>query len=156
MLMECVGSLYPHAFSNILIATLGSGYGAYDAPGSQLPVANINATGDILIGMPFNQFRVRKIVCRNPLVAGVSGNCSAAVVGLYTAAAGGGTAIAATGSNTLTNLTSNLTYQELTLAAAAANTIFTGPATYYFNINTGVANGTIEVDIYGDIVFGKG
>jgi hypothetical protein len=156
MLMESVGNLYAHCWSNVLLAVLGSGYGGYDTPGSAFPAANINATGDIQIAIPFAQFRIRKIVCRNPLVAGVSGSVTGAAVGLYTAAAQGGTAIAAVGSNTLSNLSANLTFQELTLAAAAGNTIFTGPATYYFNVGTNVTNATIEVDIYGDIVFGKG
>lgn len=154
-LMQCVGAQYPHCFSNVLLATLTASAGAYDNIGSILPVANIGTTGDIQVGIPFAQFRIRKIVCRNPLLAGASGSVSAAVVGFYTAASGGGTAIAATGSNTLTNLTTNLTFQELTLAAAAANTIFPS-GTYFFNINNAVSTGTIEVDIYGDICFGHG
>jgi hypothetical protein len=154
MQLESVSQFYPFNFSTVLLATLTSS--AYDTIGTLLPVANIGTTGDILIGLPFTQFRIRKIVCRNPLLANVSGSVNTAVVGLYTGPAATGTAIAATGSNTLTNLTSNLTFQELTLAAAAANTVFTGPATYYFNVATAVATGTIEVDIYGDISFGRG
>jgi hypothetical protein len=156
MPMECVSQLYPHCFSNILLATFSASYGAYDAPGALMPVVNAGVTGDTLFGIQFQQFRIRKIVARNPLILGVSGNASGATLGLYTAAAQGGTGIAVVGSNTLSNLTANLTFQELTLAAAAGNTIFTGPATYYLNIGTAVTNATIEVDVYGDIVFGRG
>jgi hypothetical protein len=151
MAQQTVSQDFPHRFSNYLLWT-ASGNGS--APASA-PALSVGTTGDILVGIQYTQFRIRKIVARSPLLAGVSGSVAGAAVGLYTAAGAGGTAIAAFGSNTLSNLTTNLTFQELTLAAAAANTIF--PAgTYYFNINTAVATGTIELDIYGDVVFNRG
>lgn len=153
--VDAVANLFPHAFGGLLLATLSAAGTSYDLPGNAQQPLNVGATGDTLVGFPFAQFRIRRIVARNPLVAGVSGSIGSATLGLYTAASQGGTAIAAVGSNTLSNLTTNLTFQELTLAAAAANTIFTGPVQLYLNVGTAVTNGTCEVDIYGDLSFGR-
>lgn len=109
-------------------------------------LVNIASTGDALFfSVPIGQFTVRKIRLRNP-----SGNVSAGALGIWTAASQGGTNIVANAS--LTNLTATLTFQESTLAAAAATTIFTTATTFYVNVGTGVAGATLYIDVYGDAV----
>lgn len=120
----------------------------------------ISATGDIIIapslvagiGIPYTQYRVRKIVCRNALVSGVTGDVSACNLGVWDAAAQGGNNIVANGA--LTGLTGSTKYFELTITATGNNTVITS-GTLFVNVGTGVANGTVDIDIYGDVVVGR-
>jgi len=107
---------------------------------------SIAATGDAgTIGFTFGQFTVRKIRVRSP-----SASVTGAALGVWTAASQGGTNVVANA--TLSNLSSALTYQELTITAAANAAIFTSSTTFYVNVGTGSAGNTVWIDFYGDPV----
>lgn len=84
------------------------------------------------------------MVTSNSLLAGVSGSIATAVLGLFTAAAAGGTAIksaAALGGNT-----------GQTAAVSVATTVTAVSQTaqsVFVNISTAVATGTVDVFLYG-------
>jgi len=146
MNLNNVGALYPSNFGGFLLASVQN--------------CSIGATGDVTppgkstagIGIPAAQYRVRKIVVRSPLILGVSGNASAGFIGFWDTAAQGGNNLVANAQ--LSSLTTNLTYQEMTLTAAANTTILTS-STIFPNVGTAVTNGTVDIDIYGDIIKGR-
>ena len=82
----------------------------------------------------------------------MSGNASAGFIGFWDTAAQGGNNLVANAQ--LSSLTTNLTYQEMTLTAAANTTILTS-STIFPNVGTAVTNGTVDIDIYGDIIKGR-
>lgn len=126
----------------------------------------IGATGDVTLGgvgskitgggpgfgIAASNYTVRKVRARNSRdVNGATKDNSAAVVSLWTGAAGTGTQLI--NGQTLSNLTANTAFQEITLATAANNTVLTS-ATLFLNIGTNVAGGFIDLDIYGDLIPG--
>ena len=126
-----VGSNYPNEFGNFRLATL---------PGQSLAT-----TGDTVIPvMEASKYVVRRITLTN-----FSGSATAANVGVYTETARGGTAVSA--ANTYSGASSTSAYVDLTLSAAANANVFSTQA-LYFNIATGAAGVTCDVNLYGDIV----
>lgn len=84
------------------------------------------------------------MVTSNSLVNGVSGSIATAVLGLFTAAAGGGTAIksaAALGGNTAQNA-GVVVATTVTAVTQTAQAVFV-------NIGTAVVGGTVDVFLYG-------
>ena len=127
---------------------------------------SIGATGDVTLGgagslitgggpgfgIPASNYNVRKVRVRNSRdVNGATKDCSAAVISLWTGAAGTGTQLI--NGQTLSNLTANTAYQEVTLTAAANNTMLTA-GTLFLNVGTNVTGGFIDLDIYGDLIAG--
>jgi hypothetical protein len=84
------------------------------------------------------------IVTANGQVNGVAGSIATASIGIFTAAAGGGTAIkaqAALGSNSAAGSS---------IAAASATVILAFTAqTLYVNVGTALAGATVDVFVYG-------
>lgn len=127
---------------------------------------SIGATGDVTLGgvgsnitgsvpgfgVAASQYTVRKVRVRNSRdVNGATKDNSGAVVSLWTAAGGTGTQLI--NAQTLTNLTTITAYQEVTLTAAANNTVNTS-GTLFLNVGTAVSGGFIDIDIYGDLIPG--
>lgn len=138
-----VGNLIGSNFGNFLLASVKG-----------VPVS---ATGDVTIpgalsagiGMPFTQYRIRKVAVRSGLISGASGDVSSVNIGFWDAAAQGGNNIVANAA--LTNLTTNLKYQEMTITATGNNTILVS-GTLFPNVGTSLANATVEIDVYGDVI----
>lgn len=109
-------------------------------------LVSLNATGDALFfSVPFGQFTVRRIRVRNP-----SASVTGAALGIWTAASQGGTNIVA--NVTLSSLSANLTYTELTLVSGVNTTIYTNATTFYVNVGTASVGNTLYIDLYGDPV----
>jgi hypothetical protein len=128
---NAVGHEYPDSFGNVRLA-------------NQTGVS-LNATGDVttLVAQAATKYIVRRIVLSN-----FSGNASGANVGVFTAASGGGTAIAA--DQTLSAATGTTKFDDLTLASAA-NTDVQTARVLYVNVSVNAAV-TCDVALYGDIV----
>jgi hypothetical protein len=126
---NAVENRWPWNFGNFLLATRRA--------------LSIGSTGDAgSIGIALAQYRVRKIVVRSP-----SASVSGAFLAVWTAAGGTGTNLVANAQ--LTNLTTALTFQEMTLTATANLTIFTAAA-LFINVGTASSGNTVDIDIYGD------
>jgi hypothetical protein len=69
-------------------------------------------------------------------------------VGVFTATAAGGTAVASVQN---VGSTTTASYKDLTLSTAANANVFTASA-LYFNVNAAASGITCDVAIYGDIV----
>jgi len=124
-----VASLWPWQFGNFLLATRRA--------------VPIGSTGDVVaIGIPFAQYRVRKVVVRSP-----SASVSAGFLAVWTAPGGTGTNIVANAQ--LSSLTGTTSYQEMTITAAGNTTILTATS-LFINVGTAVAGQTVDIDIYGD------
>lgn len=107
---------------------------------------SLAATGDAAVVPVINSgtWAPATIVTANGQVSGVAGSIATASIGIFTAAAGGGTAIkaqAALGSNTAAGSS---------IAAASATVILAFTAqTLYVNVGTALANATVDVFVYG-------
>jgi len=127
---------------------------------------SIGATGDVTLGgagskqtgsvpgfgIAASNYTIRKVRCRNSRdVNGATKDNSAAVISLFTGAGGTGTTLV--NSQTLSNLTANTAYQEVTLAASANNTVLS-TTPLFLNVGTAVSGGFIDIDIYGDLIPG--
>jgi len=127
-----VGSLYPDAFGNFAIAsTVGANLAA-----TGNTVANLVATGTSYI--------IRRITVNNANATAATGNIS-----ILTSSDGNASNAIAT-ATVLSNVSSNVTYQDLTLAAGTATTVYSAPA-LFVKVNTAV-NATCDISVYGDIV----
>ena len=62
-------------------------------------------------------------------------------------------AVTTSGGQTLGNVTGANTWQDLTLAAAAATTAYQAPA-LFLKVGVAVANGACNISIWGDVVSG--
>lgn len=105
-----------------------------------------NAAGDAALMSIINSgsWLPVNMVTSNSLISGASGSIATATLGLYTAAAEGGTAI-----KTVAALTNN-TGQTAAISVATTVTAVSQTAqTLYVNIGTAVANGTVDVFLYG-------
>jgi hypothetical protein len=128
---NAVGHEYPDAFGNVRLANQTS--------------VSLASTGDIttLVAQAATKYIVRRIVLSN-----FSGNASAANVGVFTAASGGGTTIAA--DQALSAATGTTKFDDLTLASAANTDVQTARVLYVrCSANAAV---TCDVALYGDIV----
>lgn len=84
------------------------------------------------------------IVTSNGQVSGVAGTIATAAIGVFTAAAAGGSAIKANA--TLAN--NSAAGSAIALATTIANLAFT-VQTLYVNVGTALANATVDVFLYG-------
>lgn len=106
---------------------------------------SVGSAGDTAVAViNTSSFQVTTVLSTNSKVSGVSGSVATATVGLYTAPAQGGSAIVTTAA--LTSQAASTYVKSLTVALA--NTSL--QTTYlYMNVGTAVANGTIDLFIYG-------
>ena len=103
-------------------------------------------TGDAAV-MPIinaSSYAPALIVTSNGQVSGVAGSIATAAIGVFTAAAAGGSAIKANA--TLAN--NSAAGSAIALATTIANLGFTGQ-TLYINVGTALANATVDVFLYG-------
>ena len=128
-----VGSNYPNSFGSYAIAKQQT----VDVSATGNAVATLATTG--------TSFIVRRIT-----VANASKSLSTANVSIITSNDGNASnAVAST--TQLSNVTSTSTWQELTLAAGAATTVYSAGA-LFVKVSTAISGGTCDVTVYGDIV----
>lgn len=129
-----VGALYPDRFGSF-----GVGKQATVDIGS-----TGNAVATIFMGGG-SSYIVRRVVVANANKSIATGNVS-----ILTSNDGNASnAIAA--ATTLSNVTSTSTFQDLTLAAGAATTVYSAGA-LYVKVNTAVSGGTCDITVFGDVV----
>jgi hypothetical protein len=129
-----VGSLFPNGFGNFALGravTVNVGTVA-------------NAVAQIAI-VGASSYIVRRIT-----VANANKSIAAANV-TVTTSNDGNTSNAVASLTTLSNVTSTTRFQDLTLAAGAATTVYTA-GSLYVNIPAAVSGGTCDIAIYGDVV----
>lgn len=128
-----VSSDYPDQFGNYAIAS-----GQVVSVGA---VSNVAAT----LGTTGTSFIVRRIT-----VANANKSLATANVSIITTS-DGNTSNAVASTTQLSNVTSTSTFQDLTLAAGAATTVYSAGA-LFVKVTTAVSGGTCDVTVYGDIV----
>jgi hypothetical protein len=123
----------------------GQGGNAYRLLGVARAVS-LNGTGDAALLNIINSssYAPALIVTSNGQVSGVAGSIATAAIGVFTAAAAGGSAIKANA--TLAN--NSAAGSAIALATTIANLAFTVPA-LYINVGTALANATVDVFLYG-------
>jgi hypothetical protein len=107
---------------------------------------SLNGTGDTAT-MPIlnaSSYAPALIVTSNGQVSGVAGSIATAAIGVFTAAAAGGSAIKANAP--LTN--NSAANSSIALATTIANLAFT-TQTLFINVGTALANATVDVFLYG-------
>lgn len=107
---------------------------------------NLSGTGDVATFtiINANPWVPVSIAFGNALVSGVSGTVAAANLGVFTAAAAGGTAIRAAA--VLAGSTGSTTFVT---AATAVTAVTQSVQTLFINQTVAVANGTIDLYLYG-------
>lgn len=107
---------------------------------------NLSGTGDVatITINNANPWVAVSVAFGNALVSGVSGSVAAANLGIFTAAGATGTTVRTAG--VLTGMTGSTVF--LTAAAASAAVISTAQ-TLFVNQTVAVANGTVDVYVYG-------
>jgi hypothetical protein len=123
----------------------GQGANAYRLLGVARAVSG-NSTGDAAIMQIINSssWDPAVVVTSNGQVSGVAGSIATLALGLFTAAAAGGTAIksnAALASNSAAG-------SAIATATTVANLAFTGTVVYV-NVGTALAGSTVDVFLYG-------
>jgi len=118
----------------------------------------LNATGNAVIALPIlkggtggtTQYVLRRITVANcsNIAGGAAPNAATANISIGTTNDGGNLVVNA---QTITNVTSNTTYQDLTLNANTTTTSYTANA-LFVNVNTSVANAAVFIAVYGDVV----
>ena len=106
----------------------------------------LSATGDAAVVAIINSgsWVPALAVTSNGQVSGVAGSIATAAIGIFTAAAAGGSAIKANA--TLAN--NSAAGSAIALATTIANLAFTG-SVVYINVGTALANATVDVFLYG-------
>lgn len=108
---------------------------------------NLAVTGDTLVPIiNAASYSVANIVVTNAQLAGVGGSIATASIGVFTAAAGGGTAIKAQAA--LASNTSQTVVFQATVASTALQLPNATP-NLYINCGTALATATADVFIYG-------
>jgi hypothetical protein len=133
MIANHVGSKYPDRFRVAL---------------GKAEAASVGSTGNAVITIPVTEGTA--YIVRQITVANANGSIATANVVVLTS--NDGNASNAVSNVTVTSsVTSNLTYQDIPLATAAATTVFTAPA-LFVKVNTAVTNGTCDITVFGDVV----
>lgn len=129
-----VGSNYPNSFGSYAIA--------------KAQTVDVSATGNAVATLAITggtSFIVRRIT-----VANASKSLATANVSIITSSDGNASnAIAST--TQLSNVTSTSTWQDLTLAAGAATTVYSAGA-LFVKVSTAISGGTCDISVYGDVV----
>lgn len=129
-----VGSLYPNSFGNF-------GLG-------RAVTVNVGSVANAVVQIPIvgaSSYIVRRIT-----VANANKSIAAANV-TVTTSNDGNVSNAVASLTTLGNVTSTSTYQDLTLAAGAATTVYSS-GSLYVNVPAAVSGGTCDIVVYGDVV----
>lgn len=132
--------------SNRVGALLPDNFGSFSIV--NVKAASLGSTGNAAVVLPVqagSSYIVRRVV-----IANASGSINTANVVILTSS-DGNASNAITAVSVLSNITSTSTYQDLSLAAGAATTVYTAQA-LFLKVNTAVANATCDIQVYGDIV----
>ena len=146
---DSVSQLTAANFGNFAIAS------AYNVP--------LGATGNAVVNLPFlsggltaaataaasGEVIIRRITVQNP-----SGNVSTANISILTSN-DGNASNAVVSAVALANLTTTGLWQDVTIASPySVNTAINGLQTQalFVKVNTAVANGTVDIRVYGDLV----
>ena len=131
-------------------------FGNYRIANVTQPVS-LAATGNAVVALPIlkggmggtGQFVLRRITAS--ILSNIAGGTapSAATANVSIGTTNDGANLVAN-AQTLTNLTSATTYQDLTLAAATQTATYSANA-LFVNVNTSVANAQCYISVYGDI-----
>lgn len=133
MQANSVATQYPNSFGSYAVAFA--------------PNVNVGATGNAaaILSVTGTGFIARRIT-----VANANKSLATANVSIITSSDGNASnAVAST--TQLSNVTSTTTFQDLTLAAGAATTVYPAPA-LFVKVTTAVSGGTCDITVYGDIV----
>ena len=129
-----VGSLYPDGFGSFRIGTAVN--------------VSLNATGNAVAQIPIvggTEYIVRRIVVTNP-----SASIATANVTILTSN-DGNASNAVSNATVLSSVNGTTKWQDLTLATAAATTVYDA-GSLYVKVNTAVSDCTCDITVYGDIV----
>ena len=129
-----VGSLYPDNFGNFGVAS-----------GVTVSVAS---TGNAVAQLPV--VGGTKYIVRRITVANANKSIATANVTILTSN-DGNASNAVSNATVLSSVTSTSTWQDLTLATAAATTVYEA-GSLYVKVNTAVSGGTCDIHVFGDIV----
>jgi len=132
--------------SNRVGALLPDNFGSFSIV--NVRAASVGTTGNAVVTLPVQAGS--SYIVRQVTIANASGSINTANVVILTSS-DGNASNAITAVSVLSNITSTTTYQDLSLAAGAATTVYTAPA-LFLKVNTAVANATCDIQVYGDIV----
>jgi len=148
---DSVSSNYPDKFGNYAIASVTG--------------ASLATAGNAVISLPFLRGGLTagssanasgQVVIRRITVQNANTDVSLANIAVTISSAGNVAAANAVVANVLlTTLTTSQRWQDLTVAGIfGANTTVNGYTNQclFVNVNTAVANGTVDIRVYGDVV----
>ena len=129
-----VGSLFPNGFGNFALGrTVTVSVGSVANAVVQIPIVGASS------------YIVRRITVANANKSIATANVT------VTTSNDGNTSNAVASLTTLSNVTSTSKYQDLTLAAGAATTVYSS-GSLYVNVPAAVSGGTCDIVVYGDVV----
>ena len=129
-----VGSLYPNGFGNFAVA--------------RAVTVDVGSTGNAVAQLPVvggGEYIVRRIT-----VANANKSIATANVTILTSN-DGNASNAVSNATVLSSVNGTTKWQDLTLATAAATTVYDA-GSLYVKVNTAVSGGTCDIVVYGDIV----
>ncbi len=129
-----VGALYPDRFGSFGVGKKAT----VDIGSTGNAVATIFMDGG-------TSYIVRRIVVANANKSIATGNVSVLT------SDDGNTSNAIGSATLLANITSTSTFQDMTLAAGAATTVYSSGA-LFVKVNTAVSGGTCDITVFGDVV----
>jgi len=132
--------------SNRVGALLPDNFGSFSIV--NVRAASVGTTGNAVVTLPVQAGS--SYIVRQVTIANASGSINTANVVILTSS-DGNSSNAITAVSVLSNITSTSTYQDLSLAAGTATTVYTAQA-LFLKVNTAVANATCDIQVYGDIV----
>jgi len=132
--------------SNRVGALLPDNFGSFSIV--NVRAASVGTTGNAVVTLPVQAGS--SYIVRQVTIANASGSINTANVVILTSS-DGNASNAITAVSVLSNITSTSTYQDLSLAAGTATTVYTAQA-LFLKVNTAVANATCDIQVYGDIV----
>jgi hypothetical protein len=142
---DSVSQLTQNSFGNFRIATV-------------LNPVSLATTANAVVAMPFlnggtggtSQYVIRRITVANlsNSAGGTAPNAATANISIGTTNDGGNLVANA---QLLSNITSNVKYQDLTLNANTTTTSYTADA-LFVNVVTNVANAAVLIAVYGDVI----
>jgi hypothetical protein len=132
--------------SNRVGALLPDNFGSFSIV--NVKAASVGTTGNAAVVLPVQAGS--SYIVRQVTIANASGSINTANVVILTSS-DGNASNAITAVSVLSNITSTSTYQDLSLAAGTATTVYTAQA-LFLKVNTAVANATCDIQVYGDIV----
>jgi hypothetical protein len=133
MIANRVGAKYPDRFRVAL---------------GKVQSASIGSTGNAVITIPITEGT--EYIVRQITVTSATGSINTANVVILTSS-DGNASNAVSNVTVLSNVTSNITYQDIPLASGATTTAYTAGA-LFVKVNTAVTNGTCAITVFGDVV----